>query len=160
LTEKNSYDSFLEQIDRQIERFNEKRRSNETKYSSLAVIQILAGVSATLILGWSISPDNLQCAKNVALVMTSTTTVCTLLLSHFQFKDHYVAFTWVVSQLRQLRSELVFRQKLALEGQLVGLDKDTLTELHSKFTAILSESNTDWKSRMNQAIADTEINKP
>lgn len=159
MVEKNSYDNLLEQIDKQIERFNEKRRYNETKYSRLAVIQILAGVFATLILGWSISQEYLQYAKNIALVLTSITTVCTLLLSHFQFKDHYVAFTWVVSQLRQLRSELVFRQQLELEDPLIGLDKDALTELHSKFSAILSVSNTDWRSRMSQAISDTENNK-
>lgn len=159
MAENKSYDNLLDEIDRQINRFNEKRRSNETKYSWLAVIQIIAGISATLILGWATSPVNLKCAKNIALVLTSITTVCTLLLSHFQFKDHYVAFTWVVSQLKQLRSELVFRQQLAVEGELTGLNKDELFDLHSKFSAILSESNTDWKSRMNQAISAPENNK-
>lgn len=159
MSDKAPYDNLLEQINKQIDRFNEKRRSNETKYSWLAVTQILSGVSATLVLGWSISPDKLQCAKNIALALTSITTVCTLLLSHFQFKDHYVEFTWVVSQLKQLRSELVFRQQLAVEGELAGLSKELLTDLHFKFAAILSESNTGWKSRMNQAIAAPDNNK-
>ncbi|MFT0531812.1 SLATT domain-containing protein [Castellaniella hirudinis] len=156
MAEHGSFDNLLNQIDGQIGRFNEKRRSNKTKYFWLAIVQIFSGVSATLVLGWSVSPENMQCAKNVALVLTSITTFCTLLLAHFQFKDHYVSFTWVVSQLRQLRSALVFQQQLALENQPAGLNQEVLIALHAKFSAILSESNTDWKTRMKQALADTE----
>ena len=150
--EKTSFEDLLEQIDFQVKRFSEKRKEHRAKYAFWSIIQICTGVGATLVLGWSVSTESLQCAKNIALLLTSITTICTLILSHFQHKDHYIAFTWVVSQLRQLRSELVFSQKLELESSKVGLSKAVLQDMHTRFSAILSESNSDWKGRMKQPV--------
>jgi hypothetical protein len=152
-----AYGALLAQVEVQIERFNNKRRRNQRWYAVLAIAQIIAGVTASLVLGLSLPEGYIPFAKNAALVLTSATTISTLVLANFQFKDHFVGYTWVVSQLKQLRSDMKFRHTL---NPPTGLDSSELLALHGTFSSILSESNTAWKARAKQAGSKTTEEQP
>lgn len=139
------------QIETQIGKFDGKRKYNKTRYKGLTVLQIVLGVFAAMVLGFTLPQEFTVPAKNIALVLTSVTTGISMLLSQFKFRDHFVSYTWVTAQLRQLKSELRIIQAEALSTDKKGAEKEKLRDLHSRFCSVLDASNSEWKGRMVQA---------
>ena len=138
------------QLDRQINRFNERRVGTRKRRNFLYVAQVLASAITTVIIAANIELG-LSWLNIVATFGNVLATTFGVLLTRYMFHERLATYTMTSANLQTLAAKIRLREcqhqdnpdKFPLDAAMVGVLFDHMQE-------ILSASNVEWMTLMKE----------
>lgn len=136
------------ELDRQIDSFNKRIKSNKRKAFYFKLITLGLSFSATLALGikgWG-DPDVL---KNWALIFTAMITFFSSVDMYFNHKGLWVRYVETRNELTYLDTDF----KYYVASNNANIDKEEIDEFHERMQSILNTTSSWWsKERQKKQV--------
>jgi len=130
-------DAFYKQLQRDIDKIDEKADLYRAIYYGLRILLIFLASIITVISGWGGNAEN-PCILNIILVLGASSTAATALDTLFQVETKKNTYRLMLVELRDLRSEFVFYY----HHQRTDLEIALKEKIFPKYQAIKAISKT------------------